>query len=152
MSTTTNLVEVDLGGRRVAVPRDGLYDRYRMDTDLDEIDRVSSLILDEAAKPLATEARLMGGMSAPIVLAGQALATGGLGLRLAEAFPTCAIATYPVVGSAFAAARAAGASLDRDTLCAALADADGEHLPESSYRPSTLGDWGEPGRGVRRGG
>lgn len=39
MSTTTNLVEVDLGGRRVAVPRDGLYDRYRMDTDLDEIDR-----------------------------------------------------------------------------------------------------------------
>ncbi len=31
------LVEVDLGGRRVTVPKGGLYDRYRMDTDLDEV-------------------------------------------------------------------------------------------------------------------
>ncbi|XUL91162.1 acetoacetate decarboxylase family protein [Streptomyces galilaeus] len=30
-------VEVDLGGRTVPVPKGGLYDRYRMDTDLDEI-------------------------------------------------------------------------------------------------------------------
>ncbi|MEU6735803.1 acetoacetate decarboxylase family protein [Streptomyces physcomitrii] len=32
-------VEVDLGGRTVTVPKGGLYDRYRMDTDLDEIAR-----------------------------------------------------------------------------------------------------------------
>ncbi|MFG2823528.1 acetoacetate decarboxylase family protein [Kitasatospora sp. NPDC048365] len=32
-------VEVDLGGRTVAVPKGGLYDRYRMDPDLDEIAR-----------------------------------------------------------------------------------------------------------------
>ena len=32
-------VEVDLGGRTVAVPRGGLYDRYRMDTDLEEVAR-----------------------------------------------------------------------------------------------------------------
>ncbi|XVV33592.1 acetoacetate decarboxylase family protein [Streptomyces sp. CA-100214] len=32
-------VEVDLGGRTVTVPRGGLYDRYRMDTDLDEVAR-----------------------------------------------------------------------------------------------------------------
>lgn len=31
------VVEVDLGGRRVTVPRGGLFDRYRMDADLDEI-------------------------------------------------------------------------------------------------------------------
>lgn len=31
------LVEVDLGGRKVSVPRGGLYDRYRMDTDLDAV-------------------------------------------------------------------------------------------------------------------
>jgi len=31
------LVEVELGGRTVTVPRGGLYDRYRMDTDLDEV-------------------------------------------------------------------------------------------------------------------
>ncbi len=30
-------VEVELGGRRVAVPKDGLFNRYRMDTDLDEV-------------------------------------------------------------------------------------------------------------------
>ncbi|MFC6883669.1 MULTISPECIES: acetoacetate decarboxylase family protein [Actinomadura] len=32
-------VEVDLGGRAVAVPKGGLYDRYRMGTDLDVVDR-----------------------------------------------------------------------------------------------------------------
>ncbi|MEV6749759.1 acetoacetate decarboxylase family protein [Streptomyces sp. NPDC051080] len=32
-------VEADLGGRTVTVPRGGLYDRYRMDTDLDEVAR-----------------------------------------------------------------------------------------------------------------
>lgn len=32
-------VEVDLGGRTVTVPRGGLYDRYRMDTDVDEVAR-----------------------------------------------------------------------------------------------------------------
>jgi Acetoacetate decarboxylase (ADC) len=30
-------VEVELGGRTVAVPKGGLYDRYRMDTDLDAV-------------------------------------------------------------------------------------------------------------------
>ncbi|MFG3044954.1 acetoacetate decarboxylase family protein [Streptomyces sp. NPDC048241] len=32
-------VEVDLGGRSVTVPKGGLYDRYRMETDLDEVAR-----------------------------------------------------------------------------------------------------------------
>ncbi|ANH89767.1 acetoacetate decarboxylase family protein [Streptomyces sp. NPDC057197] len=32
-------VKVDLGGRTVTVPKGGLYDRYRMDTDLDEVAR-----------------------------------------------------------------------------------------------------------------
>ncbi|QRY83071.1 acetoacetate decarboxylase family protein [Tsukamurella tyrosinosolvens] len=36
-TTATDTVEVDLGGRTVRIPRDGLYDRYRMDTPLDEI-------------------------------------------------------------------------------------------------------------------
>jgi hypothetical protein len=31
------MIEVDLGGHTVSVPKGGLYDRYRMDTDLDEI-------------------------------------------------------------------------------------------------------------------
>ncbi|MEB8338107.1 acetoacetate decarboxylase family protein [Streptomyces endophyticus] len=43
MSSTGNLtdrtVEVDLGGRLVTVPEGGLYDRFRMDTDLDEVER-----------------------------------------------------------------------------------------------------------------
>jgi hypothetical protein len=34
-----NTVEVDLGGHLVTVPKGGLYDRYRMATDLDEIAR-----------------------------------------------------------------------------------------------------------------
>ncbi|MFJ3224459.1 acetoacetate decarboxylase family protein [Streptomyces sp. NPDC086783] len=37
--TSTGTVEVDLGGRTVSVPKGGLYDRYRMDTDLDEVAR-----------------------------------------------------------------------------------------------------------------
>ncbi|MFV0458938.1 MAG: acetoacetate decarboxylase family protein [Actinomycetales bacterium] len=32
-----DLIEVDLGGRRVLVPKGGLYDRYRMDTDVDDV-------------------------------------------------------------------------------------------------------------------
>ncbi|MGW5731465.1 MULTISPECIES: acetoacetate decarboxylase family protein [Streptomyces] len=32
-------VDIDLGGRTVTVPRGGLYERYRMDTDLDEVAR-----------------------------------------------------------------------------------------------------------------
>ncbi|WP_116200015.1 acetoacetate decarboxylase family protein [Amycolatopsis circi] len=35
----TGQVEVDLGGRLVTVPEGGLYDRYRMETDLDEVAR-----------------------------------------------------------------------------------------------------------------
>ncbi|MER6169221.1 acetoacetate decarboxylase family protein [Streptomyces violaceorubidus] len=38
---TARTVEVDLAGRLVAVPEGGLYDRFRMDTDLDEIERDS---------------------------------------------------------------------------------------------------------------
>ncbi|MER5391471.1 acetoacetate decarboxylase family protein [Saccharopolyspora sp. NPDC002686] len=38
-STEHGTVEVDLGGRTVAVPKGGLYDRYRMNTDLGEIAR-----------------------------------------------------------------------------------------------------------------
>ncbi|MFH8534200.1 acetoacetate decarboxylase family protein [Streptomyces tendae] len=36
---TDRTVEVDLGGRLVTVPEGGLYDRFRMDTDLDEVAR-----------------------------------------------------------------------------------------------------------------
>ncbi|MFJ9536119.1 acetoacetate decarboxylase family protein [Streptomyces sp. NPDC101225] len=36
-STLQDTVNVDLGGRAVTVPKGGLYDRYRMNTDLDEI-------------------------------------------------------------------------------------------------------------------
>lgn len=38
-SPARSTVDVDLGGRTVAVPAGGLYDRYRMDTDLDEVAR-----------------------------------------------------------------------------------------------------------------
>ncbi len=37
--TDTDTVKVDLGGREVAVPKGGLYDRYRMRPDLDAIAR-----------------------------------------------------------------------------------------------------------------
>ncbi|GAB3204630.1 acetoacetate decarboxylase family protein [Nocardia tengchongensis] len=37
--TPQETVEVSLGGRTVTVPKGGLYDRYRMQTDLDEIAR-----------------------------------------------------------------------------------------------------------------
>lgn len=37
--TGSDTVEVDLGGHRVTVPKGGLFDRYRMATDLDEIAR-----------------------------------------------------------------------------------------------------------------
>ncbi|KAB2390474.1 acetoacetate decarboxylase [Actinomadura montaniterrae] len=38
-SSQQDMVEVELGDRKVAVPKGGLYDRYRMNTDLDEVDR-----------------------------------------------------------------------------------------------------------------
>ncbi|HVV11443.1 acetoacetate decarboxylase family protein [Amycolatopsis sp.] len=38
-STHRDKVEVDLGGRTVTVAKGGLFDRYRMDTDLDEVAR-----------------------------------------------------------------------------------------------------------------
>ncbi|WP_328862904.1 acetoacetate decarboxylase family protein [Streptomyces sp. NBC_00306] len=38
-STLKDTVRVDLGGREVTVPKGGLYDRYRMNPDLDEIAR-----------------------------------------------------------------------------------------------------------------
>ncbi|OHV02504.1 acetoacetate decarboxylase family protein [Mycobacterium talmoniae] len=38
-STEPGTVDVDLGGHRVPVPKGGLYDRYRMDTDLDDVAR-----------------------------------------------------------------------------------------------------------------
>lgn len=37
--SSVETVEVDLGGRTVHVPKGGLYDRYRMQTDLDEVAR-----------------------------------------------------------------------------------------------------------------
>ncbi len=36
-AAATDTVEVDLGGRTVTVPKCGLYDRFRMDTPLDEV-------------------------------------------------------------------------------------------------------------------
>ncbi len=38
-STQQDTVKVDLGGHVVTVPKGGLYDRYRMQTDLDEVAR-----------------------------------------------------------------------------------------------------------------
>jgi hypothetical protein len=38
-TTMPQTVEVDLGGRPVTIPKGGLYDRFRMDTDLDEVAR-----------------------------------------------------------------------------------------------------------------
>jgi hypothetical protein len=38
-STHQDTVKVELGGREVTVPKEGLYDRYRMNPDLDEIAR-----------------------------------------------------------------------------------------------------------------
>ncbi|MFE5481109.1 acetoacetate decarboxylase family protein [Streptomyces sp. NPDC056527] len=38
-STQKDTVKVDLGGREVTVPKGGMYDRYRMNPDLDEIAR-----------------------------------------------------------------------------------------------------------------
>lgn len=38
-STEQNTIEVDLGGHTVTVPAGGLFDRFRMDTDLDEVAR-----------------------------------------------------------------------------------------------------------------
>ncbi len=38
-SNPRDIVKVDLGGREVAVPKGGMYDRYRMDPDLDAINR-----------------------------------------------------------------------------------------------------------------
>jgi hypothetical protein len=38
-TTEKDTVKVDLGGRSVTIPKGGLYDRYRMDTDLDEVAR-----------------------------------------------------------------------------------------------------------------
>jgi len=54
-------VEVDLGGRRVAVPEGGLYDRYRMDTDLDELardPRVSSVDFFRRTPKTRVESRI----------------------------------------------------------------------------------------------
>lgn len=39
MAKSAPTVNVDLGGRTVSVPKGGLYDRFRMDTDLDEVAR-----------------------------------------------------------------------------------------------------------------
>ena len=38
-SSQQDTIEVDLGGRVVTVPKGGLYDTYRMDTDLDDVAR-----------------------------------------------------------------------------------------------------------------
>ncbi|SEC85476.1 acetoacetate decarboxylase family protein [Rhodococcus koreensis] len=38
-STKQNTIEVDLGGHTVTVPAGGLFERFRMDTDLDEVAR-----------------------------------------------------------------------------------------------------------------
>lgn len=54
-------VEVDLGGRVVTVPRGGLYDRYRMDTDLDEVarhPRVSSVDFFRAMPKTRVDSRI----------------------------------------------------------------------------------------------
>lgn len=51
-STTPETVEVDLGGRTVTVPKGGLYDRYRMNTDLDEVARDPRVSGVEFFRPL----------------------------------------------------------------------------------------------------
>ncbi len=37
MTNTATTVKVDLGGRTVEIPKDGLFDRYRMDVPLDKV-------------------------------------------------------------------------------------------------------------------
>ncbi|GAA3155791.1 acetoacetate decarboxylase family protein [Rhodococcus erythropolis] len=37
MTNASSTVEVDLGGRLIEIPKDGLFDRYRMDVPLDEV-------------------------------------------------------------------------------------------------------------------
>lgn len=58
---TGRTVEVDLGGRAVTVPADGLYDRFRMATDLDEVardPRVSSVDFFRAMPKTRVESRI----------------------------------------------------------------------------------------------
>ncbi len=60
-ATGQETVEVELGGRRVPVPRGGLYDRYRMRTDLDEVardPRVSSVDFFRRLPKTAVESRI----------------------------------------------------------------------------------------------
>lgn len=57
-TTKPETVKVDLGGRLVEVPKGGLYDRYRMDTDLDEVardPRVSSVDFFRALPKIRVE-------------------------------------------------------------------------------------------------
>lgn len=58
---TGETVEVDLGGHTVPVPRGGLYDRYRMATDLDEVardPRVSGVEFFRGLPKTAVESRI----------------------------------------------------------------------------------------------
>ena len=47
-----DVVEVDLGGRTVTVPKGGLFDRYRMNTDLDEVAKYPRVKSVDFFKPL----------------------------------------------------------------------------------------------------
>lgn len=58
---TGETVEVDLGGHTVTVPKGGLYDRYRMATDLDEVardPRVSGVEFFRGLPKTAVESRI----------------------------------------------------------------------------------------------
>ena len=60
-STHQDTVEVALGGHRVTVPKGGLYDRYRMDTDLDQVardPRVSSVNFFRGLTKTKVESRI----------------------------------------------------------------------------------------------
>ncbi|WP_063001681.1 acetoacetate decarboxylase family protein [Nocardia mikamii] len=59
--TLDETVEIDLGGRTVTVPKGGLYDRYRMKTDLDAVardPRVSSVDFFRRLPKTAVESRI----------------------------------------------------------------------------------------------
>lgn len=60
-NTISKSVEVTLGGHRIQVPEGGLYDRFRMDTDLDEIERdprVSSVDFFRAMPKTRVDSRI----------------------------------------------------------------------------------------------
>ncbi len=84
-----------------------------------EDDEVAARVLDDAARALLGTLACAG--EGPVVLAGGVLAGGGLRRRIKDAVGPAPHAAFPVVGACALAAAAAGGTLDRARLTAALA-------------------------------